>query len=301
MTDSSQIVDILLGEAIDHDAMLRDIGDVLKQEQIDTTLRKIGNLSLDFGFIIGTGDPNLIEDNLREDGIDPKTLDWASLADSFTAIERNLSNILAQNGIRLRHEGHDRFGDLTGTAWVDTFISRSTAYEPAPINRLGLDLIKDMLDSGEPLNTSSGSIMLLKGSDTLFQGVDPMIERAADVTFGLFATEKIKRFFDGLEDGEDAESLKRAVTITEERFLAPRDPPGIFRKVIDGVEIYSARCPGCKRIHGNFRTYDQAAGNRQCKFCTRDFVDKMTKVRTTGNFKHIIKKDHEARASRSYR
>ena len=289
----------MLGEAIDHDDMLREIGDVLDQERIDKTIQEIGRIDLDFGFYIGTGDSGMIEDNLREDGIDPSTLNWAALSKSFDNLERNVVHILVNNGIRVRTEGHDSSGDLRGTGWVGTVDPASADYEPAPINRLGLDLMRAMVDSGEPLNTGSGSIMRLKMSDKMFDDVDPMIARAADVSFGIFATAKLKRFFDGLEAGEDAESLKRAVTVTIERFLAPPEPPGIFRKIIQGVEIYSARCPGCKRIHGNFRTYDQAAGNRQCKFCTRDFVDKMTKVRTTGNFKHILKKKHEQRITPS--
>ena len=289
MSTATEIVDNLIGEAIDNEDIFRDITDFLEQDRIDKVLQKMGNISLSFGFAIGTGDSGMIESNLREDGIDPDTLNWRVLSVSFEKLETNMVNIIGRNGIRCRAEGHDGCGYLSGTAWLDTMSDHNS---DTP-NRIGMDLIKDMLDSDEPLTTSSGSIMTLKTSDLMYKDVDPIIARAAEVSFSIFSTGKLQRLFDGLESGENAESLQRAVTVTEERFLAPRDPPGIFRKVINRVEIFTARCPGCKRLHGNFRTYDQAAGNRQCKHCTRDYVEKMTKVRTTGNFKHILKKKHE--------
>jgi len=284
----------MLGEAIDHDEMLRDIGDALEQERIKKMLASHPPVAVDFGFYIGTGEIGTMEDNLREDGIDPETFDWRKASDDLAKVENNLVRILHKNGLTIRTEGHDQFGDLRGTAWVNTKVFEDE------INEVGLELVRRMTDTDEPLNTSSGSIMSLKGSEDLFKDCDGIIERIADVSFGIFATEKLKRFLEGIDSGETMQQIMAAISIGES-FLAPPEPPGIFRKIIQGCEIYSARCPGCKRIHGNFRTYDQAAGNRQCKFCTRDFVDKMTKVRTTGNFKHLLKKDHEARASKTYR
>lgn len=81
-----------------------------------------------------------------------------------------------------------------------------------------------------------------------------------------------------------------SVFAVSESFLAPPAPPGIFKKKINGVYIYSARCPGCKRIHGNFRTYKEASGSRQCKFCNRAYVEMMLKVNDTGNVKSLLKK-----------
>lgn len=270
--------------------MLKDIADVLEQERRDKMLQDNPTITISFGWSIGTGDSGMIEDNMREDGIDPKTFDWQAAAKDFLRIEGNLISILHGNGLSLRSEGHGD-NDLVGTGWMST----KTSEYGRELNKTGMELIKDMLDSSEGLNTGSGSIMSLKGSDKLFDGVSDIIARVVEVSFHIFDTDKLKEFFELLDSGQPLDQF------VGESFLAPPAPPGIFRKVIDGVEIFSARCPGCKRIHGNFRTYDQAAGNRQCRFCTRDYVDKMLKVSRTGNFKHLLKKDHEARASKQYR
>lgn len=72
--------------------------------------------------------------------------------------------------------------------------------------------------------------------------------------------------------------------------VGTEEPSGVFAKDVNGVRIYSARCPGCKRIHGNFRTWEEASGNKQCKYCNRDFVDIIQKAHETGNFKPLLKK-----------
>lgn len=269
--------------------MLREIRDVLEMERQENLLKSLPNISISFGWSISTGDQGMIEDNLREAGVDPDVFNWEEASNDFDRIERNLIAILRNNGLAMRPEGHGD-NDLGGTGWLNTKFGNDGS-----LNKIGLELMRDLVDSNEGLSTGSGSIMSLKESDKLFEGVSDVVARVSEVRFDLFDTDRLKEFFEALENGQPLDPF------LGESFLAPREPSGIFRKVVDGVEIYSARCPGCKRIHGNFRTYDEAAGNRQCKFCTRDYVDKMTKVSQTGNFKHLLKKDHETRASKRYR
>lgn len=261
MTAASQIVDKLIGEGIDNDAILRDIADVLEQERLEKMLQALPSIEISFGWSIDAGGQEMIEDNLIR--------------------------ILGQNGISLRPEGHGDY-DLVGTGWFRTL---KTNWDDS-LNKVGLELMRDLVDKDEGLNTGSGSIMSLKGSDTLFHNVDPVVAKVCEVSFHLFDTDRLKAFYAALDSGANMEEFLNV----NESFLAPPEPPGIFRKVVDGVEIFSARCPGCKRLHGEFRTYDQAAGNRQCKHCTRDYVEKMQKVSTTGNFKHLLKKKHEPKS-----
>lgn len=294
MTVATQIVDNLLGETVDHAAMLRELGDVIDRENKLRELAKAENLSFNFGFYISTGNAEYVESNMKDDGVDTESpAFWTNLADDWIRLETNMLKIIRKNGLSLRPEGHSDGGDLAGSAWL-------YLYDNGSLNEKGIDLMRSMVESDEPLTTGSGSITTLEGFDSVYEGVDKRLAKACELSFGVFSTEKIKRFYEFLDNGTPMEEILKKVGM-EESFLAPPEPPGIFRKIVDGTEIFSARCPGCKRIHGNFKTYEQAAGNRQCKFCTRDFVDKMTKVTTTGNFKHLLKKDHEARASRSYR
>jgi len=271
--------------------MLRDMGGMFDRENLLRELAKAENLSFNFGFYIGTGEASMVEQNMQDDGVDTSAPDfWDKLTDSWMKLERNMLRVIQQNGLVLRAEGHGDNGDLAGTAWL-------YIHDNDRLNEIGIDLMRDMVESDEPLNSSSGSITTLKGFDKVYEGVDERLVKAADLSFGVFSIERIKRFYEYLDDGVPMEDILTKVGIGES-FLAPPEPPGIFRKIIQGCEIYSARCPGCKRIHGNFRTYDQAAGNRQCKYCNRDYVEKMTKVTTTGNFKHILKSKHEIRATR---
>lgn len=291
MAIADKIVDSLV-EEINRDIVFREITAALEKERMENYLKSRPNMSIPFGWSIGTGSQEEIENNLDERGINPDTIDWNKANLDFLKIEHNLTKILIKNGLRLRPEGHGNDDNLVGVGWLDTLKTDDLSDE---LNKTGIDLVKSLLDSGEGLTTGSGSIMALEGSDQIFSGVSPEIADAAEVSFNLFGTEELSRFIDALDSGSDLEEF------IEESFLAPREPSGIFRKLVGGVEIFSARCPGCKRIHGNFRTYDEAAGNRQCKFCTRDYVDKMIKVSNTGNFKNLLKKDHETRASRRYR
>ena len=79
--------------------------------------------------------------------------------------------------------------------------------------------------------------------------------------------------------------------------LGPPVENRVHVKDVNGTPIFSVRCPGCKRIHGNFRTFDEASANQQCKYCTRDYVDMMLKANETGNFKPLLKK-HDKRRSK---
>jgi hypothetical protein len=71
--------------------------------------------------------------------------------------------------------------------------------------------------------------------------------------------------------------------------LGRQERPGVYMTRVDGTPIYSAKCPGCKRIHGNFRTWEEASGNRMCKGCVADFVDKTIKANETGKYKPLLK------------
>lgn len=304
---ATQIVDKLLNEVIDPESMMKELSSAWAEDQFLKNLETHENISLQFGWSIGTGSGEMVELNLQERGLTPDDLGgWRAISEGCWRIERNLIKLLSNSGITLREEGHSD-NDLIGSGWFDT---KMNARDDNPINKKGLEFATTMLSGDEPLNTSSGSIMMIEGADKfLFDGVDARLADAADVSFSIFDHKRLQAFIEAYEDGtpfEQAmatinaieEAKKQPAVLPEHPFLAPPEPSGIFRKDTDGVIIFSARCPGCKRIHGNFRTYDEAAGNRQCKFCTRDFVDKMTKVAKTGNIKHILQKDHEARASR---
>jgi hypothetical protein len=285
---AANIVDSLLGEAIDQDRMIRELGDVLYREQ---TLKELAarDVFINFGFIISTSDSSVISDNLRERDIDPDSLDWSELAPSFLAMENNVIALLRQNGVKLQNQGHDGQGDLVGEGTLHL-------YWQGEVNNAGFDVLHGLEDGNETYNTSSGSLLSLQGSDHLYDRVDERIAGAADISFGLFDCARLKAFYTAYDSNASSDEIMDAVYSVKESFLAPQPPPGVFRKIVNGVEIFSARCPGCKRIHGNFRTYDQAAGNRQCKYCNRAYVDKMIKVSTTGNFKHLLKKKHEPKA-----
>lgn len=84
--------------------------------------------------------------------------------------------------------------------------------------------------------------------------------------------------------------------LLDEAFLGAVEPSGVFRSELGGHTIFSAKCPACKRIHGNFRTFKEAAGNKMCKYCIRGYVDKIAKVRETGNFKTLLSKKHHDKA-----
>lgn len=270
--------------------MIRDIEDFIEQDRITTLLRNSPRIEIVYGWYISTGDSRMIEDNLREDGIEADDLGWDFISEQVDLIERNMLTVCHAAGLRLHNEGHDDSGDLIGTGY---FATKDSEWSDVANS---FDLLRHIVEH-EPVSTGRGDIQawLATTDEALFKDVDPRVASACDVSFGIFDDAALKRFFEAVEAGSLAQFH------VEESFLAPPEPPGIFRKIINGVEIFSARCPGCKRIHGTFTTYDQAAGNRQCKFCTRDYVDKMMKVSQTGNFKHLLKKDHEARASKRYR
>ena len=190
VTVATQIVDKILGEAFDHEAMLRELGDEIEKDRVTRALRASGDIVIRFGFYIGTGDQGMMEDNLREDGVDPNTVDWNRINNDLSKIECNMLAVLRKNGLELRDEGHGTNNDLGGSAWLHTKLTNDNV-----LNDVGIDLLKDMVDSGEPLTTGSGSIMSLKGSDGIFAGVSDLTARICEVSFGIFATENLKAFF----------------------------------------------------------------------------------------------------------
>jgi hypothetical protein len=305
VTIAETIVDILLGESDDSDdSMARDI---VKRVAHDLSMRELGSLNAEFqfGFAISTGSEDIITSNLQEQGIDVSSVYWEDFNSGLTKLENNLIWILREDaGLMLSPEGHDKDGDYIGTGWLH--FERDKKF-----NKPGVELLKLAVEHDEPFRTSSGTINRVPGIEKMYEGVPDVVAKGADVTISFFGIEAIRRFFEELENHPAAVAYARAVQtkpVAEDtaknilRVVSGLDQAaGVHMKHVDGVPIYSVRCPGCHRIHGEFRTFDEASSNKQCKFCTRDFVDNFKKVTDTGNFKHLLKRRHDKRPNRRNR
>lgn len=53
---------------------------------------------------------------------------------------------------------------------------------------------------------------------------------------------------------------------------------GIFVKRLgNGREVYTCKCPNCGTLHGGFKTFPEAWSNRKCKMCFRNEIERTKK------------------------
>lgn len=137
------------------------------------------------GFAIGTSDGSLIEINAEELGI-PGPLNWEEISEHCLLIERNALKVLnAIEGLHCRSEGHDGFGDLIGSATVQTMTK-------------GFEVVHGFARMDEPYRTSSGTMWNIPGmtDEILFAGVPENTARIVDVTISFFNLDKFKEATD---------------------------------------------------------------------------------------------------------
>lgn len=270
------------------------IVDIITEGRKDTFSRLIQQaLTLDtateeflFNFAFGIGV------SINEDEIDTPNINWAYETGEATRVEHHMVNALAELGIRARSEGHTGDGDLVGSALL---------YFKAPEGVDALKFMEKYLQGPEePMRTSSGTLPSFF-VDKAFSGIQSeVIKRHAEITLTFWQTETLEKFFELVHTGLSVDSaiLTLRDTGLTESFLGAPEPSGVFRSDLGGRTVFSAKCPGCRRIHGNFRTFEQASSNKMCLYCIRDYVDKISKVRETGNFKSLLKKNNHDKARR---
>ena len=261
--------------------------------------KDIGDLS--FGYEIRTSDESSVIENAQDfAGRVLDDADWGQLRADFVRLEGNAEEVLRRNGVPCRNEGHSDTA-LVGTAWCSSVPDVITGdYWIPALNPLNLLLAAQ----SEGLNTSSGSLNQFDKDNLLYKKVSELGRQLIEVSVHFFDTE-------GLNLDEWEEILRHrpqlwgqpgpvppSVNVIEKqlldfnRVIGNPEPSGIYMSRVDGTPIYSAKCPGCKRIHGNFRTWGEASGNRMCKGCVSDFVDKTRKANETGNYRPLLKRSH---------
>jgi len=251
-----------------------------------------------FGFSIYTSQEDIIKDNAKERGIKLTNHAWEQINKDISQLEKNAMKLLSQNGFIIRDEGHGD-SDLVGSAWL-RYIATHQLPDYVVVDPRALDVMK-ALKWDNQISTSSGTIDDIPGSSAIWKDVSEVGKQVLDVSISFFDVEKAE-FGNWLELYKKHPQLWEPVTEAKElldfnQLIGHPPPSGVFGKDVDGTMIYSVRCPGCKKIHGRFRTYDEASGNRQCKYCTRDFVDMMRTSYDTGNLKPLLKKEHDKRSS----
>jgi hypothetical protein len=124
------------------------------------------------GFAVHTSDQHMIEARANDDAIE---VNWDAVNEAIPLIERNAVKALGEQGIKCSPEGHDSYGDLVGSAWVEAGTG-------------GIEIVKTFIQAGEPFSTSSGSINNIQSnlSLALYQGVPDDIAALIDVDISFF-------------------------------------------------------------------------------------------------------------------
>lgn len=279
--------------------------DILRQivgkSLVQWKLKQLGKQDIGdvrFGFTIGTSTQDDIMYKAEEQGRELSDADWNQINADIHALERNACDVLRDNNIRCEPEGHGD-DDLVGSAWINAD-SDPTLTVILPSHK-ALELMWKA--QHHYLNSYDGSIEEIDPNKTLWKGVSELGQSLVDVTISFFDTENLK-----LDDWKEVyeqhpevwgslnEAKKSKHYLDFNSLLGPADDQRVYVRHVGKVPIFSVRCPGCKRIHGNFRTFDDASANQQCKYCTRDYVDMMLKANETGNYKPLLKK-HDKRKS----
>ncbi len=239
------------------------------------------DFTFEFGFNLTV---DILEDTLRENGFDPHNFDWNAASNAIRAIERNVMIALEEVGIHTRADGHNDLA-LVGSAYL--------RLNP-PLGLAAIRLMEDYVNHDEPYRTGSGTLPGFIERSMFNEIMNEAVKRCVDVDLEFFDLKKLKIFLEFVEGGlfpEDA--INRMNQVMGEAFLGAPEPSGVFKSLLGGHTTFSAKCPSCRRLHGNFRTFEEAAGNKMCRYCIRGFVDKIGKVRETGNFDSLLKKNHD--------
>jgi hypothetical protein len=124
------------------------------------------------GFAVHTSDQHMIEARANDDAIE---VNWDAVNEAIPIIERNAVKALGEQGIKCSPEGHDSYGDLVGSAWVEAGTG-------------GIEIVKTFIQAGEPFSTGSGSINNIQSnlSLALYQGVPDDIAALIDVDISFF-------------------------------------------------------------------------------------------------------------------
>jgi hypothetical protein len=249
-----------------------------------------------FGFSVSTSTESDIKDRAHEDEIVLTDAAWAQINADIMRLERNACNILRNNNIVCNPEEHGD-NDLSGSAWIKTHSDDTQTYALPSAKALRMLLV----GINDLVSTYSGNISEFDPKNILFDGVSNLGQKLIDVSIRFFGTEELN-----LDDWEEVQELhpelwgpkneSKKEYLDFNTVLGPPEKRNVYVKNIEGVPIFSVRCYGCKRIHGNFRTFDEASGNAQCKYCNRDYVDMMLKANETGKYKNLLKK-HDKRAT----
>lgn len=294
MTVAERTVSLLL-EGGDS-ALLRSIANAGVAGMWLSRLKRSDVRNIIFGVEISTGSDYTVRENARETlkrDLTKKELE--QLSHDIWRVEFNCKQILETIGISFQGEGHSDYV-LVGSAWIRNLIPDQVSGNYWVPQRNAIEMIID--GASEPLGTSSGSIHRYDRYKQLFSEVSDLGKNLLDISIRFFNTDDLQ-----LETWEDLLLFqpqlwpaKLASAIGEKQLLdfnqivGVKGSSGVFVSRVDGTPIYSARCPGCKSIHGNFRTWEEASGNRMCKSCVSDFVDMTNKANETGNYSKLLKR-----------
>ena len=279
----------------DNDVLRQIVGKSLVQWK----LKQLGKDDIGekrFGFSVSTSNQQDIEYRAEEDAITLSPAVWNRINADVMKLERNACDIIRKNNVQCQPEGHGD-DDLVGSAWISSN-SDPTMTVILP-SKKALNMLLTARDGN--LSTYDSRWLEFDPDGDIWKGVGKYGKALVDVRVSFFDTEELK-----LDDWEEVLATHPEVwgALNEAKqyldfntLLGPQSENRVYVKDVNGVPIFSVRCPGCKRIHGNFRTFDEASGNQQCKYCTRDYVDMITKANETGNYKPLLKK-HDKRKSR---
>jgi hypothetical protein len=153
------------------------------------------------------------------------------------------------------------------------------------------------LGSDEYIGTANGAIgEFIDDQEELWRNISELGQEVLDVSIHFpnlkyHGEEEAELIADYYDSSFLSESKKAWLDFNS--VVGSPPPTGVFKKNVDGVDIFSAKCPGCKRLHGNFRTFDEASGNKLCQKCVGDYVDMLKKYHENGNPKPLLKKHDE--------
>lgn len=150
------------------------------------------------GFAVHTSDEHMIEARANDDAIE---VNWDAVNEAIPIIERNAVKALGEQGIKCSPEGHDSYGDLVGSAWVEAGTG-------------GIEIVKTFIHAGEPYSTGSGTINNIQSnlSLALYQGVPDDIAALIDVDISFF---DVNNEDFGIEESEDIKSTAMRVPMRE--------------------------------------------------------------------------------------
>lgn len=288
MTEAQKLAAAILE---DDGAEFNDIlPDIVRKSLTKWKLEKLSGADISnarFGFSIHTSTEDDINVRAEELKMPLTDASWVQLNADIMKLEQNATTILRDNGIQCNPEGHGD-DDLVGSAWMKAVVSDGYMIPTQAALKLMLYAHDNLI------STYSGSIEDFDPNRKLWEGVSDLGQSLVDVSISFFDTEKLE--LDHWEDilGEHPElwsGVQEAKQYLDfNTIMGPPEERPVHVKEVNGVPIFSVKCPGCKRLHGNFRTFDEASGNRMCKYCTRDYVDAITKANETGNYKPLTKK-----------